>query len=402
MDSSDAKVLWTKPYLLTIVATFLIYTPFALFLPVLPVYVMKELHGSTLAAGGANSLFFLAVVLFRTQTERFELMMGKTKTLAGAAFLFMVSNALLLAAGSTTAVMAIRFFSGACFAVASTRLMAMGGEIVPSARKAEGIAYVAAAVTVGMAVGPFLGLTCARVSGYPLVFGLAALMTLGGALVSLLIAIPQRTGTMPAAAETIGFRTLFEPRAIPAAIVMMLIMLAVTAVLSFVSVYADTLHLPRVSAYFFVVLALCAVGSRLLAGNAYNRYGANAVIYPATMFLAGGLFLLSTARSSVEMFAAALLIGFTYGILVPTMQTLAFAKSPPHRTGAAAATYYTFFDFGMSASAYLVGAAIPYLGYSRIYQLLGLLVLAVTLLYRQTCDRNHPERPRLVADGESP
>ena len=82
--------------------------------------------------------------------------------------------------------------------------------------------------------------------------------------------------------------------------------------------------------------------------------------------------------------------------------TLAFAKSPPHRTSAVAATYFTFFDFGMSAGAYLVGASIPFLGYSRIYLLLGLLVLSVALLYRQICDGKRPSLSLLSGEAEPP
>lgn len=393
--------LWTRPYTLTILATFLIYTPFALFLPVLPVYVLEKLHGSTLAAGSVNAVFFLAVVLFRTQTERFEVLFGKRKVLFGASLLFACSNALFLFAGSTTSFLIIRFCSGALFAAASTRLMAMGGELSPPGRKAEGVAFVAAAVTVGFAVGPFLGLTCARVSGFPLVFGLSTLVALCGALVSLPIAMPEQKGNTPPAGD-VRIRNLFEVRAIPAAVVMMLLMLAVTAVLSFVSVYADSMQLHTASTYFFVVLALCAVCSRLVAGRVYDRHGANWVVYPAIFVLSCGLFVLGTARGSDGMFAASLLIGFSYGILVPALQTLAFAKSPPHRTSAVAATYFTFFDFGMSAGAYLVGASIPFLGYSRIYLLLGLLVLSVALLYRQTCDGKRPSLSLLSGEAEPP
>ena len=50
-----------------------------------------------------------------------------------------------------------------------------------------------------------------------------------------------------------------------------------------VAAYANGMHLRAASAYFFVVLAACTIGCRLLTGRLYDRFGANFVMYLAIL-----------------------------------------------------------------------------------------------------------------------
>jgi predicted MFS family arabinose efflux permease len=169
-------------------------------------------------------------------------------------------------------------------------------------------------------------------------------------------------------------------------------MFAISAVLTFVSVYAMTLHLQTASAYFFVVLAFCAICSRLLTGRIYDHRGPDFVMYPAIVLLAAGLLVLGRMHSSFSLFVAAVLVGISYGIVVPSLQALAYKHSPPHRTSVVTATYFTLFDLGMGAGSYVVGVCIPALGYANLYLILCPLILSVAWLYYVICRRKEPDR----------
>ena len=379
--------LWTKPYTLTVLATFFLFIPCALFFPVLPVYVINELHGSPAVAGASNAVFLIAMVLFRAQTDRFERRFGSRSVLFASGLLFACSNFLFLVAGSTTTIIIIRFFSGVAFAIATTAILALGGELAPLKRKGEGLAYLTTTVSVGTAIGPFAGLVLARTYGFQWVFFLCGLLALGGSFISLRIAIPCSRVNDPLPARGFALRDLYEVRAVPASIIALLLMIAISAVLSFVTVYASTMHLHMAAAYFFVVLALSGIGSRILTGRLYDRFGADFVIYPAILFLALGLFILGRANATFGMFAAAALIGSAYGITAPSFQTLAFHQSPPHRANVVTATYFTFYDLGLGVGAYLAGLFIPYLGYANLYLFLSPFILSVALLYYIFCRR---------------
>jgi MFS family permease len=83
------------------------------------------------------------------------------------------------------------------------------------------------------------------------------------------------------------------------------------------------------STYFFVVLALFAIVARLVTGHIYDRFGANYAIYPAIFLLSLGLFILGNPTASLGVFSASAIIGFAYGMCVPSLLALSF-KNLPH------------------------------------------------------------------------
>jgi MFS family permease len=198
-SSATANVpLWTKSYTLTVLTTVFIFIPWALFMPVLPVYVLEEIHGSPAAAGAADGVFLIAMALFRAQTDRFERMFGKRAVLFAGGILFACLNMLYLMAGTTRTVLFICFLSGACFAVVNTSLMALAAEITPFTRKGEGLGYVSTAVTVASAIGPFTGLLLAKGYGFGWVFIFCGLIALVGSFIALGIEIPGKVSDKPA------------------------------------------------------------------------------------------------------------------------------------------------------------------------------------------------------------
>lgn len=391
-SAANGDALWTKPFTLTLVASFLIFIPYSLYLPILPVYVLEELHGSLVVAGLVNAFFLLASVLFRAQTSRFEALFGVRNVLLVSGFLFMFSNCLFLLTDSTVMVLVIRFCSGACFAVVNTSINALGSRIAPFSRKGEGLGYITMVVTAGNAVGPFIGLKLAGSFGFVGVFIFCTAIALVGFIISLLIPVREQPAAEQAAVGRFALRNLIEARALPVSSIVLLLSFAYAAVITFVTVYAVSIGLQTAATYFFVVLATCSIGSRVFTGRIYDRFGPDVVIYPAIVFLSLGLLLLGAAGSTPAMLSAAVMIGFAYGAAVPALLTLAVQHSPPQRISAVTATYFTFLDIGLGAGAYLVGAGIPYFGYAGLYLLLSPFVLAVAMLYYTLKHRRNSAR----------
>ncbi len=375
------EALWTKPFTLTLLASFLIFIPYSLYLPILPIYVLQGLHGSLGGAGLVNAFFLLASVLFRAQTSRFEALFGVRKVLLFSGFLFMISNCLFLFTDSLVIVLLIRFFSGACFAVVNTCMNALGSRIAPFSRKGEGMGYITMVVTAGNAVGPFIGLKLAKSFGFVGVFVFCGIIALIGFIISTLIPVREEPSSELGTDGGFSLRGLFEAPAVPASGIVLLLSFAYAGVITYVTVYAVSIGLHIAAAYFFVVLAVSSIGSRVCTGRIYDRFGPNIVIYPSILFLALGLFILGHAGSTSAMLSSATLIGFAYGAAVPALLTLAAQQSPSYRISAVTATYFTFLDIGLGSGAYLVGAGIPYVGYVGLYLLLSLFVMAVAVLY---------------------
>lgn len=413
MTHQEAKPqLWTSSFTLAVLTNFCIGIPFALFLPVMPVYVLQELHGSPVAAGAVNAAFMLAIVFTRAPTDRLERRLGKKRLLGAAVLLFAFSHLGYLAVGSLPGILLLRFCSGAFFALANTSIMALGGQTIPLSRKGEGLAYLTTAVSVATALGPFFGLSVAKSYGFNWVFIFSWAIALCGCCLVPFIRMPEPGP--PPHPDRLALSDMFEKKALPISLLVLWLTASWSAVLSFVSVYAQKLGLPFVATYFFVALAVASIGSRLLTSRVADRFGVNYAFYPGIVTWAIGLFMLGSCTTTLALFVAAALIGYAYGVVIPALQVLALHHSPPHRTSVVTATYFTFLDGGLGTGAYLAGAFIPLFGYSALYTLLGCVVMGVGVVYFFAWGRGkgkgiephpHPDRSKIALsratlDGE--
>ena len=68
-------------------------------------------------------------------------------------------------------IVGLRFLQGVGFSGSSTSASAMSADLIPASRRAEGIGYYSLANTVGMAIGPDLGLRALQQLGPIWLFG---------------------------------------------------------------------------------------------------------------------------------------------------------------------------------------------------------------------------------------
>jgi MFS family permease len=375
---TDRKTLWTTPFCLTMLGMLFLFIPFSLYMPVLPAYLLEELNSSLQAAGAVNAAFLIAAVLFRVHTPRLEARFGVRRVLLASGIVFTATNAIYLGLDSVAGILLNRFVSGAAFAIVNTSTMALGSRLVPRSRIGEGLAYLTTMVLAGGAVGPYIGLKLSSVYGYPSVFVFSTLTTLLGLLIICLVPDREEIAKTPA---RISVRDLFEVKAVPVSLIILVLAFSYGGVMTFVVVYAAELHLPLVIEYFFVVMATASVLSRLATGRLYDRLGADAAICVSIVILAGGLMILGGIHITAWMLLAAAMIGVGYGSAVPSMQALAIQISPEHRSSAVTATFFTCVDGGIGLGAYVLGGGIQAFGYAAVYLALGVMSFGCLLSY---------------------
>ncbi|WP_110955610.1 MFS transporter [Anaerosinus massiliensis] len=388
MQTILKEPLWTKNYNITILAMLFIFIPYSLYLPILPLYIAEDLHGSMQMAGLSNAVFLLASVLFRTQTARLENVFSTKTTIKVSCFLFLIANSLLLFTTNLYAILGIRFLGGICFAIINTAIMALGCQFAPNSRKGEGISYLTTVITAGSAIGPFIGLYLAHTINYNAVFIFCVLLTFLGFILLPFIDMNSQTIAKKSSLYSFTLQDILEMPVIPICLITLLTSIAYAGVLSFVAVYANQLQIINASNYYFVVLALFSLLIRLVSGKIFDRFGANIVLYPCFIFLAAGLLMLAYANGMFSMMLSAAFIGIGYGVLVPTIQTLALHCSSPKRVSIVTATYFTCLDLGLATGAYLLGALAPLLGYRMMYLILAPFTLCILVLYYVIYGRN--------------
>ena len=386
--------LWTVPFILIMLGMLFLFVPYSLYLPVMPAYLLEQMHSSMQTAGAINGVFLAAAVLFRAQTARLEARFGVRRVLLASGFCFMATNVLYLCLDSVVSIMLVRFLSGALFAVLNTSLTALGSRLIPLPRKGEGLAYLMTMVLAGGAIGPFLGLSLSHNYGYHAVFIFSALTTLTGLLIVCFVPVQEQRSQVQ---SRYPFKEMFEVKAIPVSLIVLLLAVCYGGVLTFVVLYASELRLQFVAHFFFVVMAGASVVARLATGRMYDRFGPNVAIYSAILVFTSGLLALGSLQTVASMLSAAALIGIGYGMAMPSIQTLAIQISPVHRSSAVTATFFTCLDGGIGLGAYLLGGSVQAFGYPAVYLALGVLSLSCILLFYANYTRNAYRTSRPLA-----
>ncbi|MFB5282641.1 MFS transporter [Peribacillus sp. Hz7] len=388
MNYTNASKIWTMPFFVALINNFFLFIVYYSLITILPVYVIRELKGSEVQAGLMMTIFMLSAIFVRPFSGKIIDVLGKRKTLIVAELFFGLSTFLYLWVDDLYLLLALRFFHGIWFSIVTTVLIAIANDIVPDKRKGEGLGYFAMSMNLAVVVGPFIALTAVQFFPYQSLFlGLAVAIVIGF-LGSFSIKISENRPII-LERKPLSIHDLFEVRAIPIAIVGCLTAFSYSSIMSFISVYAEGEGVFEYVSLFFVVFASAMILVRPFTGRLYDRRGPNYVIYPSFIFFAIGLFVLSSMHSVTMLLIAGALIGMGYGSIVPCFQTLAIQSAEKHRSSHATSTFFTLFDSGMAAGAFVLGIISSYLGYSMLYIICGIIVVITIPVYKQLSSRKY-------------
>src|SRR5690625_2713847 len=149
--------IWTRDFIQIVLANFFILLGFQMTLPTLPLFV-KELGGSDQWIGIIVGAFTFSALIFRPYA-------GQLLEAKGRGFVYMLGLAIFaISVGSFAFVMSIgllvfwRIVQGFGFGFSSTASGTIATDLIPPARRGEGMGYFGLAGNLAMALGPALGL----------------------------------------------------------------------------------------------------------------------------------------------------------------------------------------------------------------------------------------------------
>ena len=380
--SNNKPKLWTRDFIGVSIVHFLLLLVFYLLIVTMAVYAVDEYGASTSEAGLVTGIFILGALAGRLVIGRTLDMIGRKRALMLGSLLFVGMTALYFLPLGLPFLMLNRFLHGATLGIASTAAGTIAAQIIPHTRKGEGIGYFSMSSTLGAAFGPFIGLMMSQWTSYNMIFAVCTAIALAAVVLSRFVQVPP-VEKPPASDQKSGFRlsNYLEANAVPIAIVMFMVALSYSSVLSFINFYANDKGLVEAASFFFLVYAIVILLTRPFTGRIMDLYGANYIMYPALVSLAAGLLLLSNADSSWSLLFAGALIGLGFGNMQSTTQAVAIKLTPPHRMGLATSTFFVAMDGGLGVGPYVLGFIIPFIVYSSLYGLLGIVVLVLIVPY---------------------
>jgi MFS family permease len=271
---------------------------------------------------------------------------------------------------------------GVGFGMATTAVGAIVVDLIPSSRRGEGMGYFVMSTNMAMVLGPFVGLTAIQQWGAKTMFILSVIVAVGALITGLTVKLSKPEETKKQViVPAFSLKNIIEPSAVSIAIVGGFLAIVYSALLSFVSVYANEIHVSEVSSLFFVVYAIILLMSRPFTGKWLDQHGPHVIVFPSIIMFAIGMFVLSQSVGAITFLVSAGMIGLGWGTLFPTFQTIAIQNASPRKRGLATATFLSIYDTGIALGSFLMGLIAAKMDFSSLYFLCSFYILIGAILY---------------------
>ncbi|MCL6570593.1 MAG: MFS transporter [Bacillus sp. (in: Bacteria)] len=378
----NKQKLWTKSFMSISLSNFFLFLTFYVLLVTLPIYAIEEFHSTASEAGLMTTVFLISAIISRPLAGQWLERTGHKKVLLTALLIFAGASILYFFPSTITGFLLIRLLHGIGFGMATTAAGAIVADLIPISRRGEGMGYFIMSTNLAMVLGPFVGLTTIQQWGAETLFIISVIVAIGALITGLSVKILETEEPDHMVAHSVfSFRSFFEASAVPIAIVGSFLAIVYSALLSFVSIYANEINLAEVSSLFFVVYAIVLLISRPFTGKWLDLYGPNVIVFPSIVLFAIGMFVLSQSSSAGSFLLSAGMIGLGWGTLFPTFQTIAIQDAASRKRGLATATFLSIYDIGIALGSFVVGLAAAKMDYSTLYFLGSFYVLFGIVLY---------------------
>ncbi|MGG3467353.1 MFS transporter [Neobacillus pocheonensis] len=374
MNEKQKERIWTRDFVLIVLANFFIFLGFQMTLPTIPLFV-EDLGGNDQLIGMVVGIFTFSALLLRPYA-------GRTLETKGRGFVYLIGLAIfVISVGSfgfmpsIALLFVMRVVQGVGWGFSTTASGTIATDLIPAARRGEGMGYYGLSGNLALAFGPSLGLALTGIISFTSFFLLCG----GLGLVALLLSskVHYKKVEQTKAASKLD---LYEKSALKPSVLLFFLTITFGGIASFLPLYTAEKHISGIQLYFLLYAAALMV-TRTFAGQLYDRKGHQAVYIPGTVCILLAMVLLAWLPNSLVLYVAAILYGLGFGTVQPALQAWSIEKAPISRRGMANATFFSFFDFGVGVGAIVFGQIGHLFGYSSIYKSAAISVFLSMLLY---------------------
>ena len=340
-------------------------------LPVLPLYVRGPLEEGDLMVGIVIGAYAVTGIAFRPLAGVLADGKGRRWVVLAGSLVSAVAGAFLFLPLGLVAVLGSRLLLGAGEGAVFTAGSAWVSDIAPTEQRARLIGIYGLAVWAGLSIGPAIGQGLKALGGFEMVWAFALLAP----LVSSTIASRLREAPLERPTGEVK-RTLISREALGPGISMALVSAGFAAMAAFVVLHMRDEGVSG-GAWVFTAFAASLVLSRLVAGGLPDRISPRKVALVAALFEALGLAIIGVAETLTIALAGAVVMGWAFSVLYPSLSLIVLDRVPESRRGSAFGTFTATFDLGVALGAPLVGVVVSLANYETGFLFAALLALAV-------------------------
>ncbi len=267
---------------------------------------------------------------------------------------------------------AVRIGHGVAEAMLFAAIFTYATDLLPPARRTEGMALYGVSGLLPMSLGGLLGDVILRRAGYPTLFHVSVAL----AAASLLLSWPLREQRREAhELPARGFLASASQRdLLPLWFIGTVFAVALAANFTFLKTYVMTTGIGSVG-LFFTCYSVAAILLRLFLAWVPERIGLKRALFPSLGIVALSFAILALAATPLAIGLAGVLGGLGHGFTFPVLSALVVDRARPSERGAAISIYTALFDAGMLIGGPALGAVIHLAGYTAMYAASSLLIL---------------------------
>lgn len=335
--------LFTRSFTVICLATFFFYASFYLILPVMPLYV-AAMGATSFQIGLIIGLFAMMAMVLRPPTGWIIDTRGCRVVLVAGMAIFLLASLGYVIARSVGAVLALRLFHGMGMGLFPTAATVVVAEVASPARRGEAMGWFGIANSVGLILGPAVGMPIAAGAGFRTLFLVAG----GVAMMGLVcIGMLPRIGRVPAQiARPPRPQDFFSRAAVLPSFLLLFLHVPYGAMLAFIPIVAADRGLGNPGT-FYTAFALAVLLIRAKAGHVSDRRGRVAVIIPGLLVAGVAFAILGLTSGRIWVLVGAAIYGLGFGSVQPALMALTADRVPPEERGKAMGTFYTAWELGI-------------------------------------------------------
>jgi len=372
--TTQRPALWTKDFIFAFASNLLLFFSFYMLIPVLPFYLTENLGTTNSVAGVVLALYTISALMIRPFSGFLVDMFARKPLYLICYGFFCVLFAGYVVATTLTMLILLRILHGFAFGVSTVSSSTVAVDIMPSARRGEGIGYFGMAANIAMAVGPVAGLWLQKNYSFDMVFWAAFASSLIGWLIITLIRPIKKEHPAPGTKAPISLDRFILTRALPCVGLLFVGGIGYGAVLNYVGLYSENAPFQSNAGMFFVLLAIGIVLARVVSAKAINNGKIVRMVYLGGTALIFSFTLFAFCQYTVILYLVAFMLGIGFGYLSPAFQTMLINLAEHNQRGTANATYFSFWDLGIGLGTAVGGTIIERLNFQWLYGICGMAV----------------------------
>lgn len=377
-----AEKIWNRRFILLFLTNLLVLAAFYASIPIIPIYC-QEIGITGAKIGIVLTAMSVATILFRPVAGYLLDNFNRYRVYLLFLALFCLSFPAFIAFPVFGILILIRLYMGAVYSVCGSATMTLAGDVLPPTKITEGISRFAFTVSIGMAVGPYVGL---QVQSH--LSSKASFLTIFAITVAALICVSCCRIRYPKVQrKKFSIKDSIYGPVLPFMFNMMFLMIPYGAVIAYSSIFAQEKGLPAFLPYFYICLVVGMLVSKLSTQKMIDA-GKHRVLVCLSLIvliltMASYLFL----NTGIHLLLAGFFFGLGYGILQPLFQSFVTGTTPAPQRGVANATYMLSYDVGIGIGSLLMGCLQQPIGLPRGFALTAIAYLIGGVLYLTFVDR---------------